>query len=250
MASFWLLPLGKLLSMLYQELRIWPLSTFLTTAHLCLSNYSHSECLDLAKLFMLSFNLGSPGSRLRQGLVFRMFIRECSWDQHLWKGGGGSRIEKTAKSSCDASLTASANCAGSYETEMAQQSWPACTGKTWPRARVTFSLQLKQCLKRLSALPKAGESSPSLQEDIGMSTSPWYSPCVKLSSLPVYLGNFCLFLHAPDLSVILTSSEMDSQIPKYDRLLSNSPHYFSSFLQFLLYLIMISHLFPFSSLQW
>ena len=42
------------------------------------SNYSHSERLALAKLFMLSCSLGSPGSRLRQGLVFRMFIRECS----------------------------------------------------------------------------------------------------------------------------------------------------------------------------
>lgn len=45
---------------------------------LSLSNYSHSECLNSSKLFMLSGSLSAPGSRLRQGLEFRMFIRECS----------------------------------------------------------------------------------------------------------------------------------------------------------------------------
>lgn len=202
---------------------------------------------------MLSCSLGSPGSRLRQGLVFRMFIRECSWDQHPWKGGGGSRVE-------------------TRQNQAVMQAWqPQPTVRVamkqkWP-IRVGLHVQGKLDLEQGSHSPcnwsnawRGCQHCRRLENQvlpyrrsgwgICMSTSPWYSPCVKRSSLPVYLGNFFLFSHAPDLSVILTSSERDSRIPKCDRLLSNSPHYFSSFLQFLLYLIMTSHLFLFSSLQW
>lgn len=38
-------------------------------------------------------------------------------------------MRRRQKSSCDANLTASANYAGSYETETAHQSWPARTEK-------------------------------------------------------------------------------------------------------------------------
>lgn len=177
---------------------------------LSLSNYSHSECLNSSKLFMLSGSLGAPGSRLRQGLVFRMFIRECSWDQHPWKGGGRSRIGKKAKSGCDASLTASANRAGSYETEMAHQSRPARTGRTWPWARGLSAVEVVP--EVVVSTARAWGIKSFLKGGSGrgicMSTSPYYS---WSSSPPVHLDNFCSSLGSQGNSYFFREGFPNSQ---------------------------------------
>lgn len=45
-------------------------------------------------------SLSSLGSRLVRRLVHRAFIREGSWDQHVW-GGEKGRIGQKEKLSCD-----------------------------------------------------------------------------------------------------------------------------------------------------
>lgn len=160
---------------------------------------------------MLSGSLSAPGSRLRQGLEFRMFIRECSWDQHSWKGGGGSRIGKKAKSGCDASLTASANCAGSYETEMAHQSRPARTGRTWPWARGLSAVEAVP--EEVASTVRAWGIKSFLKGGSGrgicMSMSRYYS-CS--SSPPVHLGNFCSSLRSQCNSYFFREEFPNSQI--------------------------------------
>ena len=97
------------------------------------------------------------------------------------------------------------------------------------------SLQLRQCLKRLPALPEPGESSLSLKGDLGGAfVCPPY-----LSIREALLLQFTQVISAPpsDLSVILTSSERDSQIPKHGWLLSNFPYFFSTILFIILIIL-------------
>lgn len=77
-------------------------------------------------LFLLFFNLlhcprlGFLGSRLTLRLVFTGYIRECSWDQHLGKGGGErkggeGRAEEGQEGSRIGSRESSGWAAGSVE---------------------------------------------------------------------------------------------------------------------------------------
>lgn len=108
---------------------------------------------------MLSCSLGSPGSRLRQGLVFRMFIRSVLGINTHGRESGG-RIETKAKSSCDASLTASASCLGSYEAEMAHQVGPCMYREnlTLSKSHILPATEAMPEEVIPAALPEAGES--------------------------------------------------------------------------------------------
>lgn len=65
--------------------------------------------------FWLSFleeavMLGPLGNRLGESLAWSMFIKECPWDQHLWKGGGKVRCDAVPR-------TVSVTSQGSLEIE-------------------------------------------------------------------------------------------------------------------------------------
>lgn len=77
------------------------------------------------------------------------------------EGRGGSRIGKREKSSCDASPTASASRARSWETEMAHQRWPVCT-----RPRVRHVSGAEATPDRRPALPAPGTVNPSLKGNL------------------------------------------------------------------------------------
>lgn len=165
MASDSPLPLGKVLSKFSSCFRIWPWSTFqpqpISVSYSIYSILNACCTLTHQSLFMLQCSLVFPGSRRRHSLVFRMFIRECSWKQHPWKGVGGSRIGKREKSSCDASSTASAYRARFWESEMAHQNWPVYT-----RPQVRHLSGAEATPDKRLALPAPGTVNPSLKGNL------------------------------------------------------------------------------------
>lgn len=77
---------------------LWPGRGLYGQCRLCGPNKHSRGQWDLPScLFLLFFNLlhcprlGFLGSRLTLRLVFTGYIRECSWDQHLGKGGEGEK---------------------------------------------------------------------------------------------------------------------------------------------------------------
>lgn len=67
--------------------------------------------------FRVWHGLGSLRSRLRQNLVCWMFTRECPWDEHLWRGGKGSRMGVRGESHYNTGPIASANYMGKLWSE-------------------------------------------------------------------------------------------------------------------------------------
>ena len=55
---------------------------------------------------------------LTQSFVLRMFIEECTWNPHLQKGCGGSRVRQREKLSCNAA---------SRWNDLAQITSPLCS---------------------------------------------------------------------------------------------------------------------------
>lgn len=73
------------------------------------------------------------GFARKQTLVWRlrciMFIRECSWDQHWWKGGIESQIGQREELACDVvSTKASVNPVGNSGSRATFQSYPEWGG--------------------------------------------------------------------------------------------------------------------------
>lgn len=57
----------------------------------CSSPKSHNTCFYRPLLASTITESGFPRKKaLKQRLVWGMFIRECPWDQHLWKSTGGN----------------------------------------------------------------------------------------------------------------------------------------------------------------
>lgn len=79
--------------------------------HKCSKNISYHS-LHLYTKFRVWHRLGSLRSRLRQNLVCWMFTRECPWYEHLWRGGGGSRMRLRGASHYNTGPIASANSMG------------------------------------------------------------------------------------------------------------------------------------------
>ena len=75
-----------------------------------------------AMLLKNLLQVGSSGKQtVRKSLLFRKFIRECSWDQCLWKGKRWGRGKNR--------LTASAISMGSSKAEMVRESCPTVDQK-------------------------------------------------------------------------------------------------------------------------
>lgn len=117
-------------------------------------------------------------------LKFRMFIRECAGDWHLWKGGGGSRKRHRKRLSCDVGWTTSAKPTGSWNDgslalfQVRQKPprlyIPRPTGlRMWLLLRGWgCSLKLRLSLNESTAQGtttfwEAGATSPSLKGDLG-----------------------------------------------------------------------------------